>query len=201
VSAAFCRRWLNANRVGSSRSRVWLPIEGLLSRPRTARARRPSAYFESLRIDLRHTGVGVTIIHPGFIKTALTSGREAKMPYLMELDTASKRSFQRSRKGKEDSTLSLATRNHRACRHADAAWHVRLDCGAKFFSRIIMTILQAIFLGLVQGLTEFIPVSSTAHLVFAARVVIFTAALIKRCRQNRPLPPSPSFNSEPCSRF
>jgi len=44
-----------------------------------------SSYFESLRIDLRHTGVGVTIIHPGFIKTALTAGREAKMPYLMEL--------------------------------------------------------------------------------------------------------------------
>jgi undecaprenyl-diphosphatase len=34
-----------------------------------------------------------------------------------------------------------------------------------------MTIFQAILLGLVQGLTEFIPVSSTAHLVFAARVV------------------------------
>ena len=34
-----------------------------------------------------------------------------------------------------------------------------------------MTILQGILLGLVQGLTEFIPVSSTAHLVFAARVV------------------------------
>lgn len=50
-----------------------------------------SAYFESLRIDLRHTGVGVTIIHPGFIKTALTSGREAKMPYLMELKDGVKR--------------------------------------------------------------------------------------------------------------
>jgi short-subunit dehydrogenase len=45
-----------------------------------------TAYFESLRIDLRSTGVGVTIIHPGFIKTDLTAGRAAKMPYLMELD-------------------------------------------------------------------------------------------------------------------
>jgi short-subunit dehydrogenase len=50
-----------------------------------------SAYFESLRIDLRHSGVGVTIIHPGFIKTALTAGREAKMPYLMELEDGVKK--------------------------------------------------------------------------------------------------------------
>ena len=50
-----------------------------------------SAFFESLRLDLQAKGVDVTIIHPGFIKTPLTSGRHAQMPFLMELDDAVKK--------------------------------------------------------------------------------------------------------------
>jgi short-subunit dehydrogenase len=47
-----------------------------------------SAFFESLRLDLAPRGIDVTIIHPGFIKTPLTQGRDAHMPFLMELDDA-----------------------------------------------------------------------------------------------------------------
>src|SRR6059036_3800738 len=39
-----------------------------------------SSLFESLRLDLQPQGIDVTIIHPGFIKTPLTAGRQAKLP-------------------------------------------------------------------------------------------------------------------------
>ncbi len=47
-----------------------------------------SAMFESLRLDLAPRGISVTIVHPGFIKTPLTAGRQARLPWLMELDYA-----------------------------------------------------------------------------------------------------------------
>jgi len=46
-----------------------------------------SSFFESLRIDLKESGIDVTIVYPGFIKTPLTAGR-SYMPYLMEVDYA-----------------------------------------------------------------------------------------------------------------
>jgi short-subunit dehydrogenase len=60
-----------------------------------------SAFFESVRLDLRNSRVRVTIIHPGFIKTPLTAGREADMPYLMELDDAVKKIVSAIEKGKK----------------------------------------------------------------------------------------------------
>ena len=45
-------------------------------------------FFESLRLDLRTTGVDVTVISPGFVKTPLTDHNRHPMPFLMELDPA-----------------------------------------------------------------------------------------------------------------
>jgi short-subunit dehydrogenase len=50
-----------------------------------------TAFFESVRLDLKDTGIDVSVIHPGFIKTPLTSGRENTMPFLMELEDGTNR--------------------------------------------------------------------------------------------------------------
>ena len=45
-------------------------------------------FFESLRVDLRGSGVDVTVITPGFVKTPMTAHNRHRMPFLMELDPA-----------------------------------------------------------------------------------------------------------------
>jgi len=50
-----------------------------------------STFFESLRVDLRKSGVDVTVIHPGFIRTPMTSNRKKKLPFLLEVDDAARR--------------------------------------------------------------------------------------------------------------
>ncbi len=47
-----------------------------------------STFLESLAIDLEETGVFVTDVRPGYVKTDLTAGRTYKMPGLMELADA-----------------------------------------------------------------------------------------------------------------
>jgi len=46
------------------------------------------AFLASLRVDLHGTGVAVTSICPGYVKTDLTKDRPYKLPFLMELDDA-----------------------------------------------------------------------------------------------------------------
>lgn len=46
--------------------------------------------LESLRIELRKNNIAVTIICPGFVKTAMTEKNPNPMPFLMELDKAAR---------------------------------------------------------------------------------------------------------------
>ncbi|MBA3321329.1 MAG: SDR family NAD(P)-dependent oxidoreductase [Pyrinomonadaceae bacterium] len=49
-----------------------------------------STFFESLRTELQGSGVAVTTIHPGFIDTPMTRGRNQPMPYLMTVDNGAR---------------------------------------------------------------------------------------------------------------
>lgn len=47
-----------------------------------------STFFESLRVELRGRNIAVTTIHPGFVKTPMTTGRNQPMPFLVEVERA-----------------------------------------------------------------------------------------------------------------
>ena len=48
-------------------------------------------YLESLRVELRGTGIDVTAILPGYIATPMTRGNPYRMPFLLEADEAARR--------------------------------------------------------------------------------------------------------------
>ncbi len=47
----------------------------------------------SLRLDLAAYDIGVTLVHPGFVKTPLTSVNHFDMPFIIEADDAAKRIY------------------------------------------------------------------------------------------------------------
>ena len=49
-----------------------------------------STFFESLRAELRPRNIYVTTIHPGFIDTPMTRGRNQTMPFLQDAGRAAK---------------------------------------------------------------------------------------------------------------
>jgi short-subunit dehydrogenase len=50
-----------------------------------------SSFMESLRVDLRGTGVRVTCIYPGFVKSEITAKNRFPMPFLLETEDAVER--------------------------------------------------------------------------------------------------------------
>jgi NADP-dependent 3-hydroxy acid dehydrogenase YdfG len=63
-----------------------LPGNGAYSASKAA----VSVFFEALRVDLARSGIAVTIIHPGFVRTPLTAKNRFPMPFLMESDRAAR---------------------------------------------------------------------------------------------------------------
>ncbi|KAF1067031.1 SDR family oxidoreductase [Variovorax sp.] len=58
-------------------------------------------YLESLRAELRGSGVGVHTVSPGYIRTALTAGNRFAMPGLLEPEEAARRTLAAVAAGRE----------------------------------------------------------------------------------------------------
>lgn len=64
-----------------------------------------SAYSESLRVELHGSGVGVTCILPGFIRTPLTAGNSYAMPFLMDADAFARRAVKAIHRGRAQTII------------------------------------------------------------------------------------------------
>ena len=62
-------------------------------------------YLESLRAELRGTGVQVSTVSPGYLRTALTAGNRFAMPGLLEPDAAARALLRRAARGEEHIVL------------------------------------------------------------------------------------------------
>jgi len=67
-----------------------LPGAGAYSASKAAVA----TYCESLRLELKPTGVGVVTIAPGYIRTEMTAKNPYSMPFLLDADVFAKRAAQ-----------------------------------------------------------------------------------------------------------
>jgi len=68
--------------IGSLAGFRGLPLSAAYSASKGAMAN----FFESLRIDLYRTGVDVTLVRPGYVRTEMTDHNDHPMPFRLELD-------------------------------------------------------------------------------------------------------------------
>ena len=74
--------------LGHGRIAVVASVTGFAALPRAAAYGATKAFLismgDSLRADLAGTGVEVTVVNPGYVKTPLTAQNEFEMPFLIE---------------------------------------------------------------------------------------------------------------------
>lgn len=63
--------------------------------------------MESLRTELRSSGVTITTLMPGFVRTAMTDKNEFRMPWLLEPDDAARRAVSAIERGRTDIRFPL----------------------------------------------------------------------------------------------
>jgi NAD(P)-dependent dehydrogenase (short-subunit alcohol dehydrogenase family) len=84
-------------------------------------------YLESLRAELRGTGLHVCTVSPGYIRTQLTAGNRFSMPGLMEPDDVARVILRRAARGQEHVVLPRRIGwLSRALSLLPAAWHDHL---------------------------------------------------------------------------
>lgn len=78
-----------------------LPGAGAYSASKAAASR----YLESLRVELHGTGVRVTDIRPGYIRTPMTAVNPYRMPFMLDVDEAARRFVAAIERGASQTTI------------------------------------------------------------------------------------------------
>jgi short-subunit dehydrogenase len=86
-------------------------VTGFAALPRAAAYGATKAFLismsDSLRADLDGTGVGVTTINPGYVRTPLTAQNEFRMPFLIEPEDAARAIADGLERGKDEISFPL----------------------------------------------------------------------------------------------
>ena len=62
-------------------------------------------YLESMRVELHGSGVRVTIVSPGYIKTPMTAINKYRMPFIMDADQAAQKIMRSIERGRRYSVI------------------------------------------------------------------------------------------------
>ena len=96
---------------GAGRIAVVASVTGFAALPRAAAYGATKAFLismcDSLRADLAGTGVEVTAINPGYVRTPLTAKNEFKMPFLIDADEAARTIADGLERGKPEISFPL----------------------------------------------------------------------------------------------